>query len=98
METVRLSIPGNVCVHCGTEITRNLQCSGCGWVDPLTMPKEAYESQREFVENSSRSIWQRVQQEQRREERARKGVQIFMLLVSPVLIWLLIQIYKLMLS
>lgn len=33
---VRLSIPGAYCVHCGTEMGEALECSGCGWVDPMT--------------------------------------------------------------
>jgi hypothetical protein len=32
----RLSIPGNACVHCGTTISQDLECPGCGWIDPLT--------------------------------------------------------------
>lgn len=32
----RLSIPGNLCVHCDTVMTGSLVCPGCGWVDPLT--------------------------------------------------------------
>lgn len=36
MEIIRLSIVGNECVHCGTVMTEQIQCSGCGWVDPLT--------------------------------------------------------------
>jgi hypothetical protein len=34
---VRLSIPGCLCVHCGTIMTKNLKCSGCGQVDPVTI-------------------------------------------------------------
>ena len=36
MNVVRMSIIGNECVHCGTIITENLKCDGCGWVDPVT--------------------------------------------------------------
>lgn len=32
----RLSIPGNVCVHCEAVMTQKLRCPGCGWVDPMT--------------------------------------------------------------
>lgn len=35
--TARLSIPGNFCVYCGTKITQELECEGCGWIDPLTI-------------------------------------------------------------
>jgi hypothetical protein len=38
---VRLSVPGNVCVHCGTVIGQPLQCPGCDWVDPLTRSPDA---------------------------------------------------------
>jgi hypothetical protein len=33
---VRLSIPGYECTNCSTIMKEELQCSGCGWVDPQT--------------------------------------------------------------
>jgi len=37
---VRLSIPGNSCVHCGAIVTKDLKCPGCGWIDPVTKKPE----------------------------------------------------------
>jgi hypothetical protein len=35
----RLSIPGNLCVHCDAVMGELLTCPGCGWNDPLTKGK-----------------------------------------------------------
>jgi hypothetical protein len=32
----RVSIPGEVCIHCHIIMGESLVCPGCGWVDPLT--------------------------------------------------------------
>ncbi len=32
--TVRLSLEGLSCVHCGATIGPELRCPGCGWMDP----------------------------------------------------------------
>jgi hypothetical protein len=50
---VRLSIPGNVCIHCGTEIDTALQCRGCKWVDPMTCSKTDYEKRKQSRARSS---------------------------------------------
>lgn len=49
MRYVRLSIPGNYCVHCDAVMTEKLQCEGCGWVDPLTSSKTRQERGRERI-------------------------------------------------
>lgn len=41
MSEVRLSIPGNVCVHCGTVMGKEVRCKGCMWMDPMTVAPEA---------------------------------------------------------
>jgi len=40
MAITRLSIPGNLCVHCDAVVTDSLVCPGCGHVDPLTKRPE----------------------------------------------------------
>lgn len=37
---IRLSIPGNACVHCGAVMGEPLACPGCGWADPMTKRPE----------------------------------------------------------
>lgn len=36
----RLSIPGDLCTHCGAAMGAPVICGGCGWPDPLTRPEQ----------------------------------------------------------
>lgn len=33
---IRMSIPGNACIHCDWVMGQDLKCEGCGHIDPMT--------------------------------------------------------------
>lgn len=96
MRINRLSIPGNVCSHCGTVVTESLQCQGCGWVDPVTESKDSYESKKGFMDGVEKKVQTEINSRQERATSTRRVVYLVILFLVPFFVWVLTQIYNIL--